>query len=926
MKRWLNVVLLCVLVMAALAPLTAQGQGIDPAGQQARLRLAALTPEERVGQLFLVTFNGTDVSETSQIYDLIVNHHVGGVVLLAAHDNFAAAPGTVSQAYQLTAALQQIELNAPATTPDGTPIPYDPDRHIPLFIGISQEGGGYPNDQILSGVTALPSEMAVGATWDAALAEQMGSAMGRELAGLGFNLYLGLSLDVLSSPNPLQGADLGTRVFGGDPYWVSVMGRAFITGMHTGSENRIAVVARHFPGRGESDRKPEEEVATVRKSLEQLKQIELAPFFNVTGNAASPESAVDGLLVSHIRYQGFQGNIRATTRPVSFDAPALSLILGLPEFVTWRQNNGLMISDDLGSQAVRRFYDPGGVNFQARLVARDAFLAGNDLLYMGNIVSTDAPDNYTTLIQTLVFFTQKYQEDAAFAQRVDESVLRILTLKARLYGGFTPANVIPPQTNLVQVGTNTEVTFNIAQKAATLISPDLRDLDSVLPSAPSIADRMIFITDTRQASQCSTCEPIPVLPADALRNAVIRLYGPNAGGQVNAGALTYYTFGELGAYLDPQSTTPPVNMDTDLRRSNWIILSTLDLEPGSASIITLRRFLIEKQDILRNKNIILFSFSAPYYLDATDISRLTAYYGLYSHQTPFVDVAARLLFRELSPIGSLPVSMPGIGYDLISATVPDPAQVIDISLDLPPAPTPADQATPQPTAEPLYKVGDPINLRTGVIVDKNQRQVPDGTIVTFRFSLVDEGTYQTVESPTVDGIARASFRLDRAGLVEIRAASEPALESVTLQLNVTSEGSSVTVIPPTVEPTQTQPVTLTPTVTPEPQSNYVAAGHPLPAAWGFAMLMIFFGASAAYAVGSRFRTPRWGLRWALCVVVGGLMMYNYHSLGLVGSEALIKSSGFAAIWQLVLAGELAGLLIGWAWERSSTRQRRDQAQ
>jgi hypothetical protein len=92
------------------------------------------------------------------------------------------------------------------------------------------------------------------------------------------------------------------------------------------------------------------------------------------------------------------------------------------------------------------------------------------------------------------------------------------------------------------------------------------------------------------------------------------------------------------------------------------------------------------------------------------------------------------------------------------------------------------------------------------------------------------------------------------------------------------------------------------------------------------MLMIFFGASAAYAVGSRFRTPRWGLRWALCVVVGGLMMYNYHSLGLVGSEALIKSSGFAAIWQLVLAGELAGLLIGWAWERSSTRQRRDQAQ
>jgi len=45
--------------------------------------LAAMTPEERVGQLFLVTFQGTDTHDQTQIYDLIVNHHVGGAVLLA---------------------------------------------------------------------------------------------------------------------------------------------------------------------------------------------------------------------------------------------------------------------------------------------------------------------------------------------------------------------------------------------------------------------------------------------------------------------------------------------------------------------------------------------------------------------------------------------------------------------------------------------------------------------------------------------------------------------------------------------------------------------------------------------------------------------------------------------------------------------------
>src|SRR6185503_4596570 len=131
--------------------------------------------------------------------------------------------------------------------------------------------------------------------------------------------------------------------------------RAYISGLHEGSDQRMVVVAKHFPGRGSSDRMPEEEVATVRKALEQLKQIELSPFFAVT-NAAEALEVADGLLVSHIRYQGFQGNIRATTRPVSFDASALPAILALPEFAACRAKGGLLVSDALGSNAVRDFY------------------------------------------------------------------------------------------------------------------------------------------------------------------------------------------------------------------------------------------------------------------------------------------------------------------------------------------------------------------------------------------------------------------------------------------------------------------------------------------------------------------------------------------------------------------------------------------
>src|SRR6185503_14665124 len=74
--------------------------------------LAAMTPEERAGQLFLVTFQGTDTHDQTQIYDLIANHHVGGAVLQAANDNFLPQPDTISNAYQLIRSLQTIESEA----------------------------------------------------------------------------------------------------------------------------------------------------------------------------------------------------------------------------------------------------------------------------------------------------------------------------------------------------------------------------------------------------------------------------------------------------------------------------------------------------------------------------------------------------------------------------------------------------------------------------------------------------------------------------------------------------------------------------------------------------------------------------------------------------------------------------------------------
>jgi beta-N-acetylhexosaminidase len=84
----------------------------------------------------------------------------------------------------------------------------------------------------------------------------------------------------------------------------------------------------------------------------------------------------------------------------------------------------------------------------------------------------------------------------------------------------------------------------------------------------------------------------------------------------------------------------PPYLAEDLFGAGWVVFSLVDNSQGQAALIS--SFLAQEQDLLRDKRVILFAFGAPTYLDATDISRLTAYYALYSKQPAFVEVAARL--------------------------------------------------------------------------------------------------------------------------------------------------------------------------------------------------------------------------------------------------------------------------------------------
>jgi beta-N-acetylhexosaminidase len=282
-----------------------------------------------------------------------------------------------------------------------------------------------------------------------------------------------------------------------------------------------------------------------------------------------------------------------------------------------------------------------------------------------------------------------------------------------------------------------------------------------------------------------------------------------------------------------------------------------------------------------------------------------------------------LLFRELTPSGTLPVSVEGIGYDLASSVTPDPNQLIELSLPSLSTPTTGLPASAAPTPTPNVRVGDTRSAQTGIIVDHNGHPVPDGTNVQFQIAMNGAGGYvQQINSVTTQGVARASFNIDRAGLLEISASSPPAIRSVVVQLTVTSQGSTVIIVTPTPVPEFTPTptvITATPVVVP---TSTLQQGYPGFDGWLTVVVSLSGFGLLAYWLGERLARVRWGVRWAICVVLGGLLAYTYLAIRLPGAAPYLQRGGWSGMLGLVLLGAAAGFGGGFIWFRLANASRK----
>ncbi|MCR5108461.1 MAG: hypothetical protein K6B28_09890 [Lachnospiraceae bacterium] len=431
--------------------------------------LSKMTTEQKLAQMMVVTLRSNlDDSEFAQelsgdYSDLFTKYDFGGVILYKG--NIVDA----DQTFTMINDIQKAALNS--------------ELAIPMFVCVDQEGG-IVNRVSYGSVTS--GNMALTATGEVSNAKESGKIIGSELSALGFNVDFAPVCDVNSNPNnPI----IGVRSFSDDPDIVSEYLTAFMEGIQ---DYNIITALKHFPGHGDVDQDSHTGLPKSMLTKDKLMECELLPF------KAGIEKGADMIMTAHIQYP----EIETQTCISKLDGEEIFLPATLSEKILTgilRDElgyNGIIITDAVDMDAI-------ATHFDRTEAAEMAINAGADILLCS--MNLYKGDEHNTLANEEAFFqsvVKSAEEGKIDAQRIDESVLRILKLKLkRNIMDITLENIEDESAkeSLSEVGSveKRQAQWDITKQAVTLLKND-----DVLPFDGTKTEKtlVLYPSDSRKAS------------------------------------------------------------------------------------------------------------------------------------------------------------------------------------------------------------------------------------------------------------------------------------------------------------------------------------------------------------------------------------------------------------------------------------------
>lgn len=399
-----------------------------------------MTLRQKITQMLMVDFRYWDEDVTdsvekqpftkmnAQVQKIVEDYDFGAIIY------FAQNIQTTEDTFQLSMDLQKA-----ATKDNG----------IPLLISADQEGGSVYR---LGSGTALPGNMALGATGNSEYARNAGQIIGSELSVLGINTNLAPVVDVNNNANnPV----IGLRSYGDDAAMVGEMASKTIQGL---AEYNVIGCAKHFPGHGDTATDSHYGLPSVDKSKDVLLQNELKPY------EVAIDQGIEMIMTAHILYPQLDNSTVLSDKtgqqeklPATMSKAIITdLLKGEMGF------SGIVCTDAMNMQGVSDTYD------QVQAV-KLAINAGVDMICMPCVLYD--LDDLQALDAIIDGVEAAVNNGEISEERLNDAVRRILTVKEnRGILDWSENNYSLDQAKAV-VGSkdNRELEREIAAKAVTVV-------------------------------------------------------------------------------------------------------------------------------------------------------------------------------------------------------------------------------------------------------------------------------------------------------------------------------------------------------------------------------------------------------------------------------------------------------------------------